>query len=397
MPLYKLLAYKTLPLSVGTNIFNRRFLSHKTNNFLSQFIKNADTHKIAVTDNHVEWSYKELHLYSEILSSRLYAKFQDTPNREQLVAIGSFNKPSVTFLLGLLATWKLGREFVPLSITHTANELSYFITDSKIGAVVCESSSDLLPELHQQVPYLLETKDLLGKTARKVEQAMYQRADSDNALVVYTSGTTGRPKGARHTHSSVTNMIKSLVSSWQYNERDRILHFLPLYHVHGLVNKLLCVLFVGGRVDFLHSTAAPGIWKALADCHLNPGSQPLTLFMAVPTVYAKLLETVDSIPPEQKRNALLALKSLRLAVSGSAALPDPIRDRWMHLTGLILLERYGMTELGMALSNPYMGERRKGYVGMPMPFTLCKIVDDDGSEITKPNTPGELRVKVVSF
>lgn len=121
--------------------------------------------------------------------------------------------------------------------------------------------------------------------------------------------------------------------------------------------------------------------------------KPLTLLMAVPTVYARMLEGITKEDPRDIADAVEALKRLRLMVCGSAALPDNILLKWEKLTGYKLLERYGMTELGMALSNPYEGERRQGYVGLPLPEVSCRLVDDNEQVITTSNTPGELRVK----
>eukprot|EP01034_Spumella_vulgaris_P044121 gene44121-54829_t len=168
-----------------------------------------------------------------------------------------------------------------------------------------------------------------------------------------------------------------MVQAWKYNERDRILHFLPLYHVHGLLNKLLCLLDVGGRVDFVGSAKAEIVWARLAGelQVLNQAEKtaatlaayrPITLFMAVPTVYAKMIEAERSGSVDKKitSRALKILASTRFMACGSAALPDSILRDWETLTGQTLVERYGMTELGMVLTNPVSdGERRIGTVG----------------------------------
>ena len=232
-------------------------------------------------------------------------------------------------------------------------------------------------------------------------------------------------------------MIDALVQAWEYTSNDRILHFLPLHHVHGILNKLLCVLSVGGTVDFNTSPKALKLWKTLAkESHtrsVDDQHKPLTLFMAVPTIYSKLLEEVekvaarhnlslpalsetlrlatdsaivammnernevvskDSLTIVELRDALLTVSSLRLMVSGSAALPDTVMNSWKTLTGHTLLERYGMTEIAMALSNPYKGKRRVGCVGTPLPLVQCRLVDDQGETIEAADVPGEIRIKV---
>jgi malonyl-CoA/methylmalonyl-CoA synthetase len=225
----------------------------------------------------------------------------------------------------------------------------------------------------------------------------------DGALVLYTSGTTGRPKGVLHTRAGLESAIQALAQSWEYSDKDRILHFLPLHHLHGVLNKLLCIMWAGGTIEFAKSANTIQIWKRLAK---DTGNDMLTVFMAVPTVYARMLEDVrkmktnekmnevtNALSPSEVERAVVAMKKMRLMACGSAALPDPIMDQWLTLSGHVLLERYGMTEIGMALSNPYKGLRRKGYVGTPLPFVECRIVGDDEKEISTPEQPGELRVR----
>jgi acyl-CoA synthetase (AMP-forming)/AMP-acid ligase II len=329
------------------------------------------------------------------ISSKLASKMAAEDLRKPFSAVGAFNKPSVSFVISMLAAWKLGKVFVPLSTTHTENELGYFIEDSKVGLVCC-ASKDMVnaPFLASLNLPLLETDSAmraigaksLDATEREALKPFLRGADSTSgsvkgdtpALVIYTSGTTGRPKGVLHTHSSIYNMTTSLVQSWQYTEHDKILHFLPLYHVHGLVNKLLCMLYSGATVEFTGSAAAPTLWKRLAQeehdyqSHVRDAQhgatatyKPVSLFMAVPTVYARLLESSyemrhDPVQAETLAAGVRALKRMRLMVCGSAALPDNVLQNWQKLTGYKLLERYGMTEIGMALSNPYEGERRQG-------------------------------------
>ena len=226
----------------------------------------------------------------------------------------------------------------------------------------------------------------------------------DGALVLYTSGTTGRPKGVLHTRAGLQSAIQALVQSWEYSDKDRILHFLPLHHLHGVLNKLLCIMWAGGTIEFAKSANTVQIWKRLAKESI--GNDLLTVFMAVPTVYARMLEDVrkmktsnqineptSALTPSDIEKAVVAMKKMRLMACGSAALPDPIMDQWLALSGHVLLERYGMTEIGMALSNPYKGIRRKGFVGTPLPLVECRIVGDDEKEIISPEQPGELRVK----
>lgn len=312
-------------------------------------------------------------------------------NSSSYTAIGAFNEPGIPFVVAMLASWKLGKTFVPMSVTHSQSELDYFTEDSGVGLVCCANNASINEHFLQTTKLpVLETESLVRTAANnaltdveKIDFARHLRGEDSiagnvetgtGALVIYTSGTTGKPKGVLHTHGSLFHMTNSLVESWRYTSHDQILHYLPLYHVHGLVNKLLCVLYSGGTVEFTGTAAAPALWKRLAleeqryqayqrDPTTNAGYKPLTLFMAVPTIYARMLEAATELKasdPTSLSKAVSALKRMRLMVCGSAALPDTVLVNWQKLTGYKLLERYGMTEIGMALSNPYDGERRQG-------------------------------------
>jgi malonyl-CoA/methylmalonyl-CoA synthetase len=208
-------------------------------------------------------------------------------------------------------------------------------------------------------------------------------ADS-RALVLYTSGTTGRPKGAVHTHGSLAAQVGSLTEAWEWSADDAVPNVLPLHHTHGLVNVTLCALANGARVEMLAGFEAEGCWRRLEE-------GGLTLFMAVPTVYAKLAAAWDASDHATCARRSEACRRLRLMVSGSAALPVPLFNRWEELSGHRLLERYGMTEIGMALSNPLRGDRIPGTVGSPLPGVRVRLADEAGEECAD-GTPGELRV-----
>ncbi|MYI46935.1 MAG: AMP-binding protein, partial [Gemmatimonadetes bacterium] len=207
---------------------------------------------------------------------------------------------------------------------------------------------------------------------------------STPALLIYTSGTTGRPKGALTTHHNLTAQITTLTAAWGWTASDRILHTLPLHHIHGLVNALACALWSGAACEF-GSGAPASTWDRLA-------SGEITLFMSVPTVYTRLIRAWEAALPATRRRWSGGAARLRLMVSGSAALPVATMDRWREVTGHTLLERYGMTEIGMALSNPLEGERRPGHVGPPLPGVEVRIVDDEGHPVPR-GEHGEIEVR----
>jgi malonyl-CoA/methylmalonyl-CoA synthetase len=205
------------------------------------------------------------------------------------------------------------------------------------------------------------------------------------AMIIYTSGTTGRPKGVVSTHEVIGAQIASLVEAWRWTPADRLLLALPLHHVHGIINGLGCALAVRATCEVLPSFDAETVWARLA-------SGEITVFTAVPTIYNRLIASWDAAPEDVRRRRSEGVRRLRLMMSGSAALPVRTLERWRDISGHTLLERYGMTEIGMALSNPLAGERRPGCVGVPLPGVDVRLVDEAGS-VAPAGTPGELEVR----
>ena len=204
-------------------------------------------------------------------------------------------------------------------------------------------------------------------------------------MILYTSGTTSRPKGVVTTHANITAQILSLVEAWEWSADDRTMLCLPLHHVHGIVNVVSCALWSGAACEMLPRFDANAVWERIFG-----GS--LSLFLAVPTVYVKLIAAWDAASPERRAALSQACSKLRLMVSGSAALPSGTLERWKEISGHTLLERYGMTEIGMALSNPLWGKRMSGSVGTPLPRIEVQLVDEDGKPVA-PGTPGEIEVR----
>jgi malonyl-CoA/methylmalonyl-CoA synthetase len=177
----------------------------------------------------------------------------------------------------------------------------------------------------------------------------------------------------------------SLVEAWEWSADDAILLCLPLHHVHGIINVVSCALWSGATCHMLPRFDANAVWNRIAGGNLS-------LFMAVPTIYAKLTAAWESASPAHRADLTQACFKLRLMVSGSAALPVSNLQRWKEISGHTLLERYGMTEIGMALSNPLRGGRVPGSVGTPLPGVEVRLVGDDGNPVP-PGTPGEIEVR----
>ena len=202
-------------------------------------------------------------------------------------------------------------------------------------------------------------------------------------MIIYTSGTTGKPKGVVSTHGNLKAQIEALVEAWGWSEQDHILNVLPMHHLHGIVNVACCALWSGACLEIAPGFDAEAVWQRFADGEL-------TVFMAVPTIYSRLLKAHAQADAESREAQSAGARKLRLMVSGSAALPVSVLERWQEVSGHRLLERYGMSETGMILSNPLEGERIPGSVGRPVPGMQVRFVG--GGEIEDGVRRGELEV-----
>jgi malonyl-CoA/methylmalonyl-CoA synthetase len=282
------------------------------------------------------------------------------------------------------AVWRAGGIGVPLATSHPEAELAYVLDDADPEAVVVHP--DLAHRIRSAAAErglpVLETPALLrdGPTG-----ALPDVDEGRPALMLYTSGTTGRPKGVVLSHGNLRAQVESLSEAWGWVESDHIILHLPLHHVHGIVNVLMCALWNGALCEVLPRFNAVDVWERLA-------RGDATLYMAVPTVYRRLIAAWDAADVGDRGAWSAGARACRLMVSGSAALPVPTLERWEEITGQRLLERYGMTEIGMGLSNPLEGERRPGFVGRPLPGVEARLVDEDGQSADD-GTPGHIEIR----
>ncbi|EKG17074.1 AMP-dependent synthetase/ligase [Macrophomina phaseolina MS6] len=307
----------------------------------------------------------------------------------------------VVTLLSVLASNAIA---VPMSPAFPAHELQYIVNQS---AALMLLASDKCQEKAQEVlKEGLEHEPISAKVAKRLEGAsgdgdveLVAAPDEKGGMMLYTSGTTNRPKGVLIPISTLTAQSQSLNKAWEYSPQDRLLHLLPLHHIHGTVNAILTPLFAGSSIEFMFPFNANHVWERLAAPFLptrngetttttTPPQQQrakITFLTVVPTIYNRLLHTHKSLSPELQEAARTATRPehLRLNISGSAALPTPTKAAWAELSaGNVLLERYGMTEVGMALSCGLdFADRVDGSVGWPLPFVEARLVDTDTNEV----------------
>ena len=294
-------------------------------------------------------------------------------------------EPSFAYAAVQRGIWRAGGVAVPLAMSHPSAELDYVIRDSEAAFVIGrDAQRSLLEPLADAGARFLSVDDALATAPVDV---LPHIGAPRRAMIVYTSGTTGRPKGVVSSHAVIGAQISSLVSAWGWRPGDRLLLVLPLHHVHGIINGLGSALAVHATCEMLPAFDATAVWDRLA-------SGEVTVFTAVPTIYSRLIAAWDAAPPEIQQARSAGARQARLMMSGSAALPVQVLERWREITGHTLLERYGMTEIGMALSNPLEGERRPGFVGEPLPGVDVRLVGEDGQPVE--DGPGELEVRGAS-
>jgi malonyl-CoA/methylmalonyl-CoA synthetase len=280
---------------------------------------------------------------------------------------------TVALYLGAL---RLGAIYLPLNTAYTLSELDYFLGDAEPRVVVCDPAraADIAP-LARRIGAAVTTLDPRGGTLAQGADAaapldtIAENAPDDIAAILYTSGTTGRSKGAMLSHDNLWSNTVALIDAWGFSETDTLIHALPLFHTHGIFVALNMTLAAGGEIHLLPGFDADAVLRLMPEA---------TVLMGVPTFYTRLLAH-----PGLTREAA---SRMRLFVSGSAPLMAETHRAFAERTGHAILERYGMTETGMNTSNPLHGERRPGSVGLPLPGVEVRVTDGAGH----PLGPGEI-------
>lgn len=289
--------------------------------------------------------------------------------------------PKLADTLALYAgALQAGAVYMPLNTAYTQAELSYFVTDASPKLIVCDDANqDAINELGQDVGANVLTLSIgqAGSLSDKAdtmptEFEMVERGPDDLAALLYTSGTTGRSKGAMLSHKNLLSNAEVLTDLWKITQEDRLIHALPIFHTHGLFVAMNTCLLAGAEVRLMTSFSLEAILEEL------PRS---TLMMGVPTFYSRLLD--------DPRLSSATVSNMRLFISGSAPLLAEVHRNFEACTGHRILERYGMTETNMITSNPYDGERIPGTVGYPLPGTEVRI--------TNPETASPLPAKEIGM
>ncbi|HEV7339568.1 MAG TPA: malonyl-CoA synthase [Bosea sp. (in: a-proteobacteria)] len=281
---------------------------------------------------------------------------------------------SIEALMLYLGTVRAGAVFLPLNTAYTPAEIEYFLGDAEPAVFVCDpAKAQALKPYADKAGAKLETLgvgtgSLLDKAAAaSADFADVARGADDLAAILYTSGTTGRSKGAMLSHDNLSSNALALVDYWRFGKDDVLLHALPIFHTHGLFVATNTVLFSGASMILLPKFDPEQIFKYLPQA---------TCMMGVPTFYVRLLQ--------DKRLGKDTTAHMRLFVSGSAPLLAETHREWRERTGHAILERYGMTETNMSTSNPYAGDRVAGTVGFPLPGVSARVVDPEtGKELAR--------------
>ena len=337
-------------------------------NYLAQQLRassiDRDDAVFAVNEEKKSLSYGEFFKGAETYAAALLSRGLQPGDR---VAV-QVDK-SIDVLKLYVGTIIAGGVFLPLNTAYTPAEIEYFLGDAKPRVFVCSSKNkDALKSVADKCNVgALETMDADGSGSLPEFAATQMagitavaREKDDLAAILYTSGTTGRSKGAMLTHENLWSNASTLRDFWQFSSDDRLIHALPIFHTHGLFVATNVTFAAGSSLDFMAKYDADVVLRAMNEA---------TVLMGVPTFYVRLLNHPD-LNKETTKN-------MRLFVSGSAPLLEETHILWQEKTGHAILERYGMTETNMNTSNPYEGERRAGTVGFPLPGVEVRIMDEE--------------------
>ena len=353
----------------------------RSNNLFSELSSQwTDKDKVAIeTSARKLYRYRDIFAITSRFANALKARGVKPGDR---VAAQVEKSPEALFLF--LACLRAGAAYLPLNTAYTEAELYYFLCDAEPAVFVCRPGMSEAAELCEKakVPALLTLGTDEDGTLPALASGQLDvfddvpRSSDDLAAILYTSGTTGRSKGAMLSHSNLTSNVQALVEAWRFTSNDVLLHALPIFHTHGLFVATNVVLMAGASMLFLPKYDSNEIIRLLPRA---------TTMMGVPTFYVRLLDDA--------RLTHQAAAHMRLFVSGSAPLLPDTHSGFLERTGHSILERYGMTETGMNTSNPYEGDRVPGTVGLPLPGVEVRLANPETGEFLGREEIGMIEVR----
>uniref|UniRef100_A0A224YSX6 Malonyl-CoA/methylmalonyl-CoA synthetase n=1 Tax=Rhipicephalus zambeziensis TaxID=60191 RepID=A0A224YSX6_9ACAR len=338
--------------------------------------------KLAVVDALGSHTYGDLLSFSQQIQKEI-TKLTSSCDQMRI----SYLCPSdVRYVATQWACWLGGNVAVPLYHQHPDAMLEYYIKDSQTSILLTTKEyKERIVKLSEQLslPYVVIDRPSKEK-AEGIESKDWESLKEQDALMMYTSGTTGPPKGVVLSFRNVHFQVAQIRKAWEWTPEDVMLHALPLHHTHGIISGLLTPLYSRAACLMLPKFNPAEVWKHLL--HLDKSKPAVSVFMAVPTMYVKLIEHYEQhlrhckeTAPDVVRDTFA--KNIRFVISGSASLPQPIFEKFHDITGMTILERYGMTEVGVPLSNLLHGKRHPGCVGYPTAGVEVCIAEADDSKI----------------
>ena len=336
--------------------------------------------RIALVEGDVQYSYRQANARIDRFAAGLLNTKKDLEEERIAVLIPA----GLDYVTALHGIWRAGGIAIPLNVAAAGPELEQFLANAGVTRMVADHGQPAaVSRLCERLDIeLLSVAGALAEGPGKLPAIETSR----RAMIVFTSGTTGKPKGVVVTHKAIHAQIVSLIEAWQWSETDVIPLFLPLHHMHGIINVLSCALWCGATVHSMPKLDLARLCEQVAH-------GTYSVFMAVPTIYVKLAGYFEQLEAVERKAVCAGFGRMRLNVSGSAACPVKVFKKWRELTGQMLLERYGTTETGMAISNPYCGEKRAGHVGQALPGVTVQLFDEDDGRITGDGKQGEIRIK----
>lgn len=366
-----------------------RLLSTLPNTRIFRALQNHDPESLAVVHSVSSRSFTYGSLIADIVRAKDDLEQKAAKAQGQLAGerVAFLAENSYDYVVTLLAIFASDAIALPLSPSFPTGELKYILDNSQAKMLLttekyADKGMEILREgLEHEPLFAIRNKLTEGASSRESVTLHDLKQPSSGGMMLYTSGTTNRPKGVLIPQSALAAQASSLLEAWKYTPDDRLLHLLPLHHIHGVVNAIVAPIVAGSSIEFMYPFNTDKVWKRLAAPFLpsNTSKSPITFLTAVPTIYNRLMATFPKLTPELQKAAKegISPQNLRLNISGSAALPTPTKTAWTNLSnGNVLLERFGMTEVGMAISCGLDGaDRVDGSVGWPLPGVEARLAD----------------------